>query len=261
MGLWERIKEALSPEQRAIVVDHKNIEELSLALERMATENGVAARAVMRDIDRLEREEERLKTEALAPETSRRAKEYALREIRRVRRRIASADKKLKVFTGNIELHQGILDRVDELRAMDLKHVNQSQIEDVAIDYEDKRDAHRDVVQSAQAAQGYESGLDEEVDRKELDALERELRGETAPEPVKVEAPPVKLEKPKVEPTVSEIALDALVAEMEADKAAEEKVAKVETPQARRKSIEDEIKALDAEMDEDAEDDEALLEE
>ncbi len=307
MSLLERIKGMFSraplPEETKLLLSGvSNVEELRAGLDSIATENEVEARGIEREIEKLGRQELSHKERVMAGQLADREKMSALREIKRLRRRMDSLEKRHRIHQDNIDLHLGIFDRISEMQAMELKRVNQTQIEEIAVDYEEKLEKHRDILNAARAAQGLDSQLDDSAERKELAALERQIlaeagkgeqkQSEAKAEPRKVANPVAQRPKVKALEGVDE-ELEALERELMAERAAAQAAkagvggpaktepakaepakaepAKVEPATAagaptdasvaRRKSIEEELAALDAEDDEaERSDDEPELE-
>lgn len=308
MSLLERIKGMFSraplPEETKLLLSGvSNVEELRAGLDAIATENEVEARGIEREIEKLGRQELSHKERVMAGQLADREKMSALREIKRLRRRMDSLEKRHRIHQDNIDLHLGIFDRISEMQAMELKRVNQTQIEEIAVDYEEKLEKHRDILNAARAAQGLDSQLDDSAERKELAALERQILAEAGKAEVKGEpkgveaarAEPRRIEKPVAQrPKLKALEgvdeeLEALERELMAERAAAQAAkaapagpAKAEPAKAeaaataaaaaagapsdqsvaRRKSIEEELAALDAEDDEaERSDDDPELEE
>ena len=210
-----------------------------------------------------------------------------------------SLEKRHRIHQDNIDLHLGLFDRITEMQAMELKKVTQGQIEEIAVDYEEKLEKHRDILNAARAAQGLDSQLDDSAERKELAALERQILAEAGTgelKPAEAKAEPRRIEKPVAQrPKLKALEgvdeeLEALERELMAERAAAQaqkagaaapagaaraEPAKTEAAAtaasgaapsdqsvARRKSIEEELAALDAEDDEaERSDDDPELEE
>jgi len=71
-----------------------------------------------------------------------------------------------------------LFDRISEMQAMELKRVTQGQIEEIAVDYEERLDKHKDIMNSARAAEGLEPNYADTTERRELAALEAEILSE-----------------------------------------------------------------------------------
>jgi hypothetical protein len=221
MGLLDKIKgfftkETMPDETRLLLAGVENVHELRRGLDEIVTRNEVELKEVEREIDKLEKielgEKEKVKAGTLSP----REKDNTLRYIKRLRTRMDSYQKRHKIHQENIDLHLALLDRIDEMEAMELKAVKQEQIEEIAVDYEERVEKHKEIVAAGRVASEREPrALDDQHDRKELDALEREILAEDGKEPEEAaedvdeleDETPVEAEKKepaKVEPKVEE---------------------------------------------------------
>jgi hypothetical protein len=280
MSLLEKIKglfsrASLPEETRLLLTNVKDVEDLRSGLDLIATQNEVEAREIERDIEKLGKMEASHKERILAGTVSEREKMSALREIRRLRRRMDSLEKRHRIHQDNIDLHLGLFDRITEMQAMELKKVNQNQIEEIAVDYEEKLEKHRDIMNSARVAHGMDSVLEDSAERKALADLEREIMAEARAEALETEPVEVpgeddvdrELEEIEREVMAARAATrvarperaEAKVPASEGKKAEPEVKAKAggdgaERPAPRRKSIEEELAELDAQEGEDDED-------
>lgn len=274
MSLLEKIKglfsrASLPEETRLLLTNVKDVEDLRSGLDLIATQNEVEAREIERDIEKLGKMEAGHKERILAGTVSEREKMSALREIRRLRRRMDSLEKRHRIHQDNIDLHLGLFDRITEMQAMELKKVNQNQIEEIAVDYEEKLEKHRDIMNSARVAHGMDSVLEDSAERKALADLEREILAEARTEAAETE--PVSVEVPdedEVDRELEEIEREVMAARAATrakapvsnepkkaePKKAEPEVKSVDGAAApRRKSIEEELAELDAQEGEDDE--------
>lgn len=279
MSLLEKIKglfsrASLPEETRLLLTNVKDVEDLRNGLDLIATQNEVEAREIERDIEKLGKMEAGHKERILGGTVSEREKMSALREIRRLRRRMDSLEKRHRIHQDNIDLHLGLFDRITEMQAMELKKVNQNQIEEIAVDYEEKLEKHRDIMNSARVAHGMDSVLEDSAERKALADLEREILAEARTEAAETE--PVSVELPdedEVDRELEEIEREVMAARAATRSAAKSHAepAKAEPKKAepkrlepevrkgdgdgaaapRRKSIEEELAELDAQEGED----------
>lgn len=216
MSLLEKIKSlfsrtSLPEETRLLLTNVKDVEDLRAGLDQIATQNEVEAREIERDIEKLARMEAAHKERVLAGTLSEREKLSALREIRRLRRRMDSLEKRHRIHQDNIDLHLGLFDRITEMQAMELKKVNQNQIEEIAVDYEEKLEKHRDIMNAARVAHGMDSVMEDSAERKALIDLEREILAEARAEAVETE--PVELpDEDEVERELEEIEREVMAA-------------------------------------------------
>lgn len=221
MGLLDKIKgfftkETMPDETRLLLAGVENVHELRRGLDEIVTRNEVELKEVEREIDKLEKIELAEKDKVKAGTLSPREKDNTLRYIKRLRTRMDSYQKRHKIHQENIDLHLALLDRIDEMEAMELKAVKQEQIEEIAVDYEERVEKHKEIVAAGKIANEREPRAHDDVaDRKELEALEREILQEdkSGEEPAKEEPeaeeaeledePPV-AEKRPIEPKTTE---------------------------------------------------------
>lgn len=273
MSLLEKIKglfsrASLPEETRLLLTNVKDVEDLRSGLDLIATQNEVEAREIERDIEKLGKMEAGHKERVLGGTVSEREKMSALREIRRLRRRMDSLEKRHRIHQDNIDLHLGLFDRITEMQAMELKKVNQNQIEEIAVDYEEKLEKHRDIMNSARVAHGMDSVLEDSAERKALADLEREIMAEARSEALETE--PVEVpDEDEVDRELEEIEREVMAARAATRSARPEAKPPVSEPRkaepevkaggdgaerpARRKSIEEELAELDAQEGEDDE--------
>lgn len=217
MSLLEKVKGLFSrsplPEETQLLLSGvADVGELRRGLDEIVTRNEVEARDIEREIEKLSRMEVGQKERVASGDLNKREKINVLREIKRLQRRMNSLEKRHRIHQDNIDLHLGLFDRITEMEAMELKQVTQSQIEEIAVDYEEKLDEHRDIMAAARAATGMESLYEDSAEQAELVALEREILAEARvddeeEEPVGEEAPlpePVVVEPPAPEPVAEE---------------------------------------------------------
>ncbi|MEZ0229967.1 MAG: hypothetical protein ACAI25_15190 [Planctomycetota bacterium] len=184
MGLLDKVKgfftkETMPDETRLLLAGVENVHELRRGLDEIVTRNEVELKEVEREIDKLEKIELAEKDKVKAGTLSPREKDNTLRYIKRLRTRMDSYQKRHKIHQENIDLHLSLLDRIDEMEAMELKAVKQEQIEEIAVDYEERVEKHKEIILAGEAAAGREPRAhDDSRDRKELDALEKEILSE-----------------------------------------------------------------------------------
>jgi hypothetical protein len=205
MALLDKIKgfftkASMPDETRLLLAGVENVHELRKGLDVIITRNEVELKDVEREIDKLEKielaEKDKVKAGTLPP----REKDNTLRYIKTLRTRMDSYQKRHKIYQQNIDLHLSLLDRIDEMEAMELKAVTQEQISEIAVDYDEKREKHNEIIDAYKATIG-ETRHDDQKDKKELEALEKEIlaeNGETA-EPEKADEPTPEPEEPEPE--------------------------------------------------------------
>jgi hypothetical protein len=270
MSLFEKIKTLFSratlPEEtRLLLTNVKDVEQLRAGLDEIATQNEVEAREIERDIEKLGRMEAGHKERILGGTISEREKMSALREIRRLRRRMDSLEKRHRIHQDNIDLHLGLFDRITEMQAMELKKVNQHQIEEIAVDYDERLEKHRDIMNAAKVAHGMDSVLEDSAERKALKDLEREILAEARQEETETAPLPEVPDEDEVDRELEEIEREVLAnraavrAQKSPTKAPEPEKKVVEATAAaadkpKRKTIEEELAELAAREGEEDED-------
>jgi hypothetical protein len=193
------VKQQVPDETRLLLEGVENVHELRRGLDEIVTRNEVELKEVEREIDKLEKietaEKEKVKAGTLAP----REKENTLKYIKRLRTRMDSYQKRHKIHQDNIDLHLSLLDKIDEMEAMELKAVKQEQIDAIAEDYDEKVERHKEIVRAGRIAAENEPSYEDMHERRELEKLEKEILAEGKP-PEEKEAPArVEPEKPEAE--------------------------------------------------------------
>lgn len=183
------------------VIDLKN------ALDREITRNEVKAGQTERDIEKLGDQEEEYKDNIKRGGMNERAKINALRAIKRIQSRIKSYENQLKIFQDNIDVHMTIFNQITEMEAMAHKAVSREQVEDIAVEYDDSMEKHRDFVHAVRSTVP-DHDYEDLLEKKELAELEAMIMAEKNDEEDALKAADEKLK-----------------AEAEADKAVVEKEA------------------------------------
>ena len=259
MSLLERIKRLFSrtqlPEETQLLLSGvADVQELLAGLDDITTRNEVEARTIEREIEKLSRMETSHKERITVGQLVEREKLTTLREIQRLRRRMDSLEKRHRIHQDNIDLHLGLFDRISEMQAMELKRVNQQQIEEIAVDYEEKLEKHRDIITAARAADGMEPArYEDSVEKQALAALEREILAEAGIDPDKEKAEqaaekaePAREQPVKVAPTPEKPVAEAPAEEDEALEGEAEAGSARKDPDSRRRSLDEELAELEA---------------
>jgi len=271
VSLLEKIKgmfgkQPLPEETRALLSGVADVDALREGLDGIVTSNEVEARNIEREINQLAQNETNHKAKIQTGDPSQREKLNVLREIKRLRRRMDSLEKRHRIHQDNIDLHLGLFDRISEMQAMELKKVSQAQIEELSADYDEALDKHRDLMATARAAAGLEGVYEDSAEQAELAALEAEILAEMGggEEEAEVEAPvkvePAKVEPAKVEAKVEPAKVETPEAEVEAA-VAKESAAEESASERRRRSLDEELAKMEAELEamDDVEDEDELL--
>jgi hypothetical protein len=180
VGLLDKIKavftrEKIPEETKLLLSGVTDVAALRRGLDEIITRNEVERRVVERECDKLGKIEDEEKGKIREGQLNDREKLNSLRYIKRLGRRIESYEKRQKIHEENVDLHQALMDRIDEMEAMELKAVKQEQIEEIAVDYEERLEKHREVVAAGKVVQDMEADYDDVSERRELEALEKQI--------------------------------------------------------------------------------------
>lgn len=181
-GLLAKIKNFFGrggvPEETQMLISGVNsISELRRKLDEVITENEVNAGQIERQLLTLGEQIEESKNAIKSGSLIERAKINALRAIKRLNTRVQSSERRLKIYQDNIDLHYQILNQVDEMEAMELKAIRKEQVDEIALDYEEHREVHRDLVNAVRSTLG-EPGYEDLLEKQELAKLEADIMAE-----------------------------------------------------------------------------------
>lgn len=246
MGLLDKIKSMFSrnnlPEETQLLLSGvADVAELRKGLDEIVTRNEVEARDIEREIEKLSKMETAQKDRIAGGDLTSREKTNTLREIQRLRRRMTSLERRHKIHQDNIDLHLGLFDRITEMEAMELKRVTQDQIEEISVDYEERREKHRDIVHAGMAAAGLEH-YEDSHEQAELAALEREILKEAGIDPDEEKKAKAAAEAAAKAAAEAAAKAAAEAAAKAAEAAAKEDIKADEAP--KRRPLEDELAEL-----------------
>jgi hypothetical protein len=199
MNLLERVKSTvlgeLTEDSRKALEKAKSVQEMRIHLENIIARNTVESNEQERQLNQLEQEFSLSKNRLRAGGLGEFEKMNLLRGIKRLETRRNSIQRRINIYQDNIDLHTNCLDKIDEAAAMDLKSVQQQQIDELAVDYEESKSHHSDVVAASKAA-FHEDGsiLLDSKEKKELDSLEQEILQEPMRAPIPILPEPVEVE-------------------------------------------------------------------
>lgn len=150
--------------------------ELRSSLDAEITENEVYAGQIERELVKLGEQIDEQKNEIRAGQLSDRLKLNALRNIKRLNTRVQSYERRLQILQENIDLHFQVLNQIDEMEAMEMKAIKREQIDEIAVDYEERLEKHRDLVNAVRASVP-DTEYEDVLEKQELAALEAEIMG------------------------------------------------------------------------------------
>jgi len=178
----EKIKRKLfnhsTEDTRTEIGKSGSVSELKQTIADIITKNEVLMKETEHNISKIE-EEGSLETEKVREGgISDREKMNTLRRIKRLAARHKSFKKRLDIFQQNIDLHQNLADKVNEISAMDLKSVKAELIDEIDVDYEEAKENHREYISSEKAMLLRKAQPEETLqERQELRELEKAILG------------------------------------------------------------------------------------
>jgi len=219
-GLLAKIKGlfgsgAVPEKTELMIAGVSSIDELRQALDQEILNNEVNLGQIEREQEKIGAQIEEQKDRIRGGSLNDRAKSNALRGIKRLQSRSDSYERRLKIFRDNIDLHYAVLNKIDEMEAMELKAIDRDQIDEIAVDYEERLEEHRDIVNAGRVASESSTDYEDLAEQRELEDLERLIMAETepaAPEPQEKAPEPVqKVAQPEA-PVSRRPAIDELIA-------------------------------------------------
>ncbi len=185
MSLLERIKGMFErpdlPEKtRRLFESAKSTEELLAGLDEMLTHNEVALREIDREMARLEAVERSESEKVRSGRVDGRSKRNVLYHISRLRKQMDLYEQRARIYRHNIEVHMRLIGRIQEMEAMRLRGVDEQQIEQIAVRFDETRERFEDAMHAA-AALDTEVRFGQAREERELAALEAEIMAGAAP--------------------------------------------------------------------------------
>lgn len=218
MSLMDRLrslftKRAVPDDTRALFQNAKTTRELLKGLDDLLTRNELEHDVVNREITALEEREQAEIRRVQGGELPPRQKRNALLAIKRLRKQMDNLANRLAIYDKNMNLHINLIGKIQDMEAMQLKGVEEQQIDGIMEDFEENFESWMNSVTAGEAATEAASSavmhdeaeierLDREIGRKleqrrgeaegELQALEREVLGAEGspsdhPEPKRLE--------------------------------------------------------------------------
>ena len=170
----------------------RTTQELLTGLDAVLTKNEMEFNKLKKEIDRvvaiLDDEEGKI-TEG---DLKGRQKRYTLQYIKRLRSHLDNLDHRMTIYDKNINLHIQLIGKIQDMEAMALRGVDEKQIDDIIMEFEDHVNQYMNVVTAGEAGFEASTSISEREDR-ELAKIEKELVGDKAKEPVEavIEPEPV----------------------------------------------------------------------
>ncbi|GIW70693.1 MAG: hypothetical protein KatS3mg102_0235 [Planctomycetota bacterium] len=182
MALLDRIKSLfvrpdLPEETRRLFETARSTRELLHGLDRLLTHNEVELNELDRELAKLEALERSEAAKVRAGVVDGRRKKSVLFQIQRLRRQMDLYEQRQRIYRHNINLHLQLIGKIQEMEAMKLRGVDDKQIEEIALRFEESREKFEEAMHAV-ATLDTSMELGAEREDRELEALEAELLGE-----------------------------------------------------------------------------------
>jgi hypothetical protein len=253
MGLLEKIaalfqRDEVPDEAKALLAGVKTTAELLHGLDMLVTRNELELEELNREIDKLERQEREEMERVRGGAVDGRAKQNVLRRIQRLRKQMDNYENRVRIFNRNVELHQTLIAKIQEIEAMRLRGVDESRIDQIIMEHSEELERYHDTMSASKVADEVIADAVSLREQAELARLEAEIVGQE----------PAEKEKEREE---EEEKAEAREKEREKEKpapsAVEVETAAKKPERARRRPIEELVAGVEADADADAEGPEA----
>ena len=156
--LFDKLKALLSrhpvsEETLNIVTKAKSTRELLHGLDALHTRNEMEFNEVTREIENLEGIETGEMERVRGGTLSDRRKKNALLKIRRLRKQMENLDNRLKIYDHNMSLHLNLIGKVQEMEAMSMRGISETEIDKILIDFEEKLEGYMGSLASAKVVE------------------------------------------------------------------------------------------------------------
>lgn len=181
MTLLERLKglfarDDVPDEAKAVFAKAKTHADVLRGLDELITRNEMEANELNNEIVKIEElsreEEERIRAGSL-PERQMRS---TLLHIKRLRKQMDLYESRLRIYERNMDLLQTLMGKIQQMEAMKLSGVDEGRIDEIANEFDEKREKYEDLITASQAYEAGTVGLSAREDR-ELSALKAEILG------------------------------------------------------------------------------------
>lgn len=165
---------SLPEETRNVFSSARSVKQLLTSLDEILRQNNLERAKVIREIDDLEKavalEEKKIAEGTL----SGRAERNVLSRIKQLNMRLSNLDRRVRIFDRNIELHNNLIARIQDVQAMQLTGVDEKQIENIILEWDERFDEFMREGEAARALAA-EHALLEDSEEKELAALKDKI--------------------------------------------------------------------------------------
>ena len=215
--LFDKIKMLFSrpeipDETKGILSGATTTREILEGIDELLTRNELEFNEVNREIGKLEDIEVEEMDKVRSGNLPQRAKQNTLLYIKRIRKQMDNLQNRLNIFDKNINLHQNLIAKIQDMEAMQLRGVEESEIDEILLEFEGNFEKYTNTMLAGELAAESQSIMtsQEELELKKME--EEIMAGAPEPEVQEVEvkeevSPPV---EKVVEPTSTK---EELVAE------------------------------------------------
>lgn len=223
MSMFDKIKglfakRTLPEETKALFAKASSASELLTGLDDLLTRNEMEVREIDRELDKLERLEKDELSAVRGGDIGERQKRNTLLRIQRLRKQMDVYERRQRIYHNNINLHMQLMGRIQEMEAMELRGVDENEIDTVAERFDDSLERFTEAVHAGKALEDSPAVLSSQEGR-ELAALEAEIMGvDESKAPTKVKAEPLTVPEPSgtdLESETVERDVEAELAELE----------------------------------------------
>ncbi len=173
-------RKEIPTEARDLLRDATTPRQLLHGLDELIARNEVEVQGLNRDMESLEGTEHRETGRVRSGELGERTKNNVLRRIQRLRQQMDNLEERQRIYNRNINLLIRLVGRIQALEAMELRGVDEDQIDSILSDYEEEFAAYRNVLDTEELlVSDFGSSLD---DSQDLSKLEAEILGEPTDE-------------------------------------------------------------------------------
>ncbi len=162
-------------EAQDLLRDATTPRQLLHGLDELIARNEVEVQGLNRDMESLEGTDQKESERIRSGELRERTKNNVLRRIQRLRQQMDNLEERQRIYNRNINLLIRLVGRIQALEAMELRGVDEDQIDTILSDYEEEFAAYRNVLDTEELlVSDFGSSLD---DSQNLSKLEAEILG------------------------------------------------------------------------------------
>lgn len=183
MGLFEKLaslfkRDDVPDEAKALLDNARTTADLLHGLDTLVTRNCMELDELNREIDKLERQERDEMERVRSGGVDGRAKQNVLRKIQRLRKQMDNYENRVRIFNRNVDLHQQLIAKIQEIEAMKLRGVDESRIDQIIMEHSEELERYHDTMSASRVADEVVGEAVTAREQQDLARLEAEIRGE-----------------------------------------------------------------------------------